>query len=185
MNRHPNLLQRSRSALLIIDVQEKFVPVISEFDRIETNISTLIQGCSLMGVSTFYTEQYPKGLGRTTGALREKLQPAVPFEKLRFSAAGETELLDVLVEHNIKQLILVGIETHVCLLQSALDFLERGYQVYIVADATASRNPNDSTLALQRMREEGITVTSKESVLFELAETSGTDKFRQLSALVK
>ncbi len=185
MNRHPNILQRTRSALIVVDVQERFAPVIPNFERIEKKMVTLIKGCKLMELPVFYTEQYPKGLGRTTATLRQELEPATPYEKLRFSAAGDTDLLDRLVEQNSSQIILCGIEAHVCMLQSALDFTQIGYQVHVVADATGSRFSSDQERALQRMVQQGDTVTSTESVLFELAETSGTDEFRQISALVK
>ena len=185
MNRHANILQQTRSALIVIDVQERFAPVIPEFESLEKKISTLIKGCKLMGVPVWHTEQYPKGLGRTTETLQKLLEPETAYEKLRFSAAGETALLDRLTEHNISQIILCGIEAHVCMLQSALDFAHIGYQVHVVSDATGSRFPSDRDTAFLRLAQQGITITSTEAALFELAETSGTDEFKRISALVK
>jgi nicotinamidase-related amidase len=185
MSRHPNILDRERSALLIVDMQEKFMPAIADYAHIEKNIVTLARGCRILNVPLFYTEQYPKGLGRTTEHLAAELHELQPFEKLRFSAAGEHSLIDALKEKNISQLVLTGIETHVCVLQSALDFLHLGYVVHVIQDGTGSRKTSDRESALRRMQQNGITVSNLESALFELTVTSGTNEFKQISKLIK
>ncbi len=185
MPRHPNLLKRSRSALLIVDVQERFAPVINDMDAIVENIVKLIRGCKILDIPVFYTEQYPKGLGRTVKEVLQYLSDVEPVEKLRFSTCCENAIMKPLKTKAVQQIILVGIETHVCMLQSALDFTEAGFQVHVVKDATGSRKNADRDTALQRLIQQGITVTTTESALFELTEFAGTDEFKQISGLVK
>ena len=185
MPRHPNILNRYKCVLLVIDVQEKFVPVIEEFKSIEKNIIKLIKGFQLLGVPIRYTEQYPKGLGRTVESIRKHLKDLEPVEKMYFSTCCEGDIMRPLKREGIKQVVLAGIETHVCVLQSALDFLEQGFQVYVVRDASTSRRELDRDTAIMRMIQEGVTVTTTESVLFELVEVSGTEEFKKISALVK
>lgn len=185
MSRHSDILNRPKAALLIIDMQEKFVPTIPDYALIEGNIITLIKACRILGVPFLYTEQYPKGLGRTTAPLRIELGDLASIEKMHFSVAGEKSLLTVLQEKAISQLILTGIETHVCVLQSALDFSFMNYQVHVVRNATSSRRPIDYDNALQRMLQKGITISTVESVLFELTVVAGTEEFRQIAKLVK
>lgn len=185
MPRHPNLLKRSRAALLIVDVQERFAPVINDMDAIVENIVKLIRGCKILDIPVFYTEQYPKGLGRTVKEILQYLPDVEPVEKLRFSTCCENALMKPLKTKAVQQIILAGIETHVCMLQSSLDFSEAGFQVHVVKDATGSRKETDRDTALQRLMQQGVTVTSTEAVLFELTEFAGTDEFKQIAALVK
>ena len=184
MDRHETLLNPKHSALLIIDVQERFVPVISDVDLLEKNILTLIRGCRLFDIPIFYTEQYPKGLGKTIPTIRSLLDDVSPVEKLRFSACVES-LLETLITRDVKQLVIVGIETHVCILQTALDFTNQGYQVHVVQDAVGSRDVENKRNAIARMRQEGVIITCTESVLFEMAETAKSPVFREISNLVK
>ncbi len=182
--RHPHILQKNQAVLLIIDMQEKFAPAIEGFAAIEEKVETLIRGFRILGVPIYYTEQYPKGLGHTTAKIAAHLQDQMPIEKLRFSAADDS-LIALFRQHNIKQIVLAGIEAHVCVLQSALDFHHAGFQVHVVADATRSRRLFDFKAACARMQQDGIQLTIVESVLFELLETSGTDEFRSISKLIK
>jgi len=185
MPRHSNLLKRSRAALLIVDVQERFAPVINDMDAIVENIVRLIRGCKILDIPVFYTEQYPKGLGRTVKEVLQYLADVEPVEKLRFSTCCESALMKPLKTKAIQQIILAGIETHVCMLQSSLDFTEAGFQVHVGKDATGSRKPADRDTALQRMVQQGVTVTTTEAALFELTEFAGTDEFKQIAALVR
>lgn len=185
MARHPKMLDRNKAALIVIDMQARFTPIIPDYDEIEKNVLTLINGSKVLGLPIFYTEQYPKGLGRTTEALKAELAEKRPIEKMRFSIAEEKVLMTALKDAAITHLILVGIETHVCMLQSALDLQHMGYIVHIIQDATGSRNPLHRDVAVARMRQEGVTISVTESALFELAEISGTDEFKQLSKMVK
>ena len=185
MIRHPNILKRGNSALLVIDVQEKLVPVIKNMESVEDNILRLINGCQLLNVPIFYTEQYPKGLGRTIKSIAAVLSESKPIEKMFFSVCCSKELIQPLRDRGFSQIMVAGIEAHVCILQSALDLLQEGFQVHVVEDATGSRKELNKNNALQRMKNLGVTLTTTESALFELVEVSGTDEFRQISKLVK
>ena len=182
--RHHNLLTRTHTALIVIDMQERFRPVIDNYAQLVANMAKLIKGVRTLDIPVFYTEQYPKGLGRTDADLLEILQGCRLFEKMRFSIAGD-ELSDALREYNVRQCLLCGIETHVCVLQSALDLDHQGFQVHIPFDAVASRHSAHRDNALERLRQCGITVTNIESALFELLEVSGTDQFKAVSRLIK
>lgn len=185
MARHPNILDRHKTALIVVDMQERFAPIISDFGDIEKNILTLIRGCEILNVPVFHTEQYPKGLGRTTETIQSALADQAPIEKMRFSIAEEELLMTALNNAGITYIILVGIETHVCMLQSALDFKHLGYTVHLIQDATGSRKTLNRDVAIERMRQHGITISVTESSLFELAKIAGTDEFKQLSKLIK
>ena len=184
LQRHSNILQRPHSALLIVDMQDKFEKVLANFSMIEQQIVTLIRGCKILGLPVFYTEQYPKGLGHTSEKVLLYLSDSIPFEKVRFSAADD-HLVSQLHKKGVRQIVLAGIEAHVCILQSALDFYEQGFQVHVVSDATGSRNPINCKVALERMRQHGFTVTATESVLFELMESADMEAFKTISKLVK
>jgi len=165
-------------------MQAIFEKVIADFASIEARIVTLIRGSKILGLPVFYTEQYPKGLGHTSEKVLRPLSGLPPFEKVRFSAADDP-LVHQLRQKGVSQIILAGIETHVCIVQSSLDFQDLGFQVHVVGDATGSRDPSHCETALVRMRQQGITVTVTESVLFELTETSATEEFKKISMLVK
>ena len=185
MARHPKILDRTKTALIVIDMQARFTPIIPHYDDIEKNVLTIIKGCKILGLPIYYTEQYPKGLGRTTDILQAELSDRPLIEKMRFSIAEEKKLMTALKDAGITHLILIGIETHVCMLQSALDLQHMGYTVHLILDATGSRNPLHRDVAIARMRQEGVTISVTESALFELAEISGTDEFKQLSNMIK
>ncbi len=182
--RSPELLSRGESRLLIIDVQEKLVPKIVNLDRMLANCRLLIQGAKILSVPVSATEQYPKGLGKLVPQLAELLDPAA--EKLRFSCA---EVLDWGVAARVTddrfQIVVAGMEAHVCVLQTVFDLLSMGFQVYVVADAVSSRSELDWRIALDRMSSGGATIVTTESVLFEWCEVSGTPEFKQISQLIK
>jgi len=185
MERHPNLLQREKAVLLIIDVQQRLAAVMPEREPVIKRIRTLIQGCQILDLPIYYTEQYPRGLGDTEPELAQLLEPAAPVEKIRFSTCCEGALIAPLSESKRTQLILTGMEAHVCVLQSALDFAHLGYRVHVVIDAVCSRSARDRDAALNRMAAQGISLTTAEMVLFELTETAGSDHFKKIAALVK
>jgi nicotinamidase-related amidase len=182
--RSHELLSRGDSRLVLVDLQEKFVPHIPVAETLIGQCRLLIQGAQLFGVPVSATEQYPQGLGATVPALRSLLGD-IPA-KLRFSCA---EVLDLgpasAREDDRSKIVLCGIETHVCIQQTALDLMAQGYQVYVPADAVASRHKIDWKFALQRLAASGATITTTESILFEWGEMSGTPEFKQLSQLIK
>lgn len=185
MERHPDILDRQKSALIIVDMQQRFEPVVPDFSFLVGNIIRLVEASRLFALPLFYTEQYPKGLGRTDKVLLEHLSGCDPIEKMRFSICGEQGLLISLQDKGVEQILLVGIETHVCILQSALDLLHLGFDVHLPVDATSSRNPRNRDNAIERLRQHGVTITNCESALFELTEVSGTEEFKTISRLVK
>jgi len=182
-------LDRSTTLLAVIDVQEKLAAVISEREAVEKNIERLIRGCHVLGIPLLITEQYPQGIGTTTPAVRAALDAttttARPIQKMCFSAFGSPEFVSQLDFLGRRQILLAGIEAHVCVYQTAMDLLTNRYEVYVVADAVSSRAAQNKQLALDRLRLEGVRLTSTEMALFELTECAGTDEFRAISKLVK
>jgi nicotinamidase-related amidase len=170
---------------ICVDIQEKFTDIIYKFDRILSNSQILIRGLNILEVPIIVTEQYPKGLGYTTPEIKEHLNKYNPIEKLAFSCCGSDEFRAVLEKTGKKNVIVFGIETHVCVLQTVIDLLEMNYQPVLIEDCVSSRKKGDRKIALNRMRQEGAIITSYESILFELSKIAGTEKFKQISKLVK
>lgn len=181
--RSSHLIDRATSTLLIVDVQEKLIPSIQHSDWLIWNIQRLIDGADILNVPTRATEQYPKGLGHTVESLRSKLN-AIPDKSL-FSCRECEDIIQAAIAEERRQIVLTGIETHVCVLQTALDFIAAGLDVFLVVDAVGSRSHRDQRIAVQRMRDCGVNVVTTESVLFEWCEVSGTPEFKQISQLVK
>ena len=178
-------VNRDEAMLLLIDVQERLLPVMSEAAALEAKLGTLIQGCTLFDVPTLVTQQYTKGLGPTVPSLQNVLGDAEVVEKHTFSACGEPAFLEALARMGRKTILLTGIESHICVLQTALDLLERGYEIFLVYDGIDSRSPQDKKFASKRMVREGAIFTTCESVLFELCGDAKGPGFKELSALVK
>ena len=184
--RHPLLLDRQRAALAVIDMQEAFRPVISDFAAIARQIAVLTEGCQILKVPVVVTEQYPKGLGRTIEEIAEiAVRTGVQaIEKVSFSACGVQEFDTRLREQHVEQIAICGIETHICVSQTAHDLLARGYQVHIISDATATRLPHNRDVALQKLEKAGAVISSVEAALFELCAEAGTPEFKAIQKLV-
>jgi nicotinamidase-related amidase len=176
-------LDRSRAALAVIDVQEAFRPAVLDFDEVATNVAVLIQGALILGVPVVVTEQYPKGLGRTVPEVGEHLAGIEPIEKVCFSGVGADGFTASLEGRD--QVLLCGIESHVCVNQTAEDLLTAGREVQVVQDAVSSRTVANRDLGLHKMERSGATITSVETALFELLRAAGTPEFKQVQALVK
>lgn len=183
--RHPSILRRENTALLIIDIQEKIFRVMASPEDLIQNIIKLIEGFKIIESPIFITEQYPKGLGETESRIKETLKDIVPIQKLSFSCSGAGNLFETLEYKNIKQVTITGIESHVCVQQSALDLLANGFQVSLAADACSSRKELDYNIALERMRTSGVIVTTTEAILFELLNVCGTEEFKKILQVVK
>jgi nicotinamidase-related amidase len=182
--RSRELLSRDSSLLVVIDVQEKLAPLICETERLLVNCSKLVQSAKLFNVPSFATEQYPQGLGPTVPSLAEHL-PVRPA-KLRFSSAEVLNWPPAAERTDDRfQVVLCGIEAHVCVLQTAFDLLAAGYQVFLAADAVGSRRQLDWKIALDRLAAAGATIVTTESVLFEWCETAEASEFKQFVAIVK
>lgn len=185
MKRHPTILQRRHTALLVIDIQTRVHAAMLYARQVEQNAVKLIHGFQILKAPIFVTEQYPQGLGATIPAIAAALGEISSLQKMSFSCCGSEELIRRLEKDGIKQVVLCGIETHVCVQQTALDLLAGGYQVHLVEEAASSRKESDHVTALARMRAAGVVPTSTEAVLFELMERADIAEFKQVSALIK
>lgn len=182
--RNNKILEREKTALLIIDIQERILPVINEIENVILNTLKLINGFKIMNVPIYFTEQYPKGLGTTERRIKEALDGEA-IQKMSFSCSGAGNLFNELEDKKISQVVVCGIESHVCVQQTVLDLIANGFQVNVAADAVSSRRKFDYEIALQRMRANGAEITTTESILFELLKVCGTDEFKAVSKLVK
>lgn len=181
--RSNELLSHHNSRLLIVDVQERLLPHLPVVDSLVDNCRRLIQGAGILDVEVFATEQYPTGLGGTVPELADLLD-SVP-EKLRFSCAEVLAWGNAAQEDDDRhQVVVAGIEAHVCVQQTVLDLISQGFRVYVPADAVASRKKLDWKIALERMTLSGAIITTTESVLFEWCEVAGTPEFKQISKLI-
>ena len=184
--RHPGLLRREATGLILIDVQEAFRPVIDGFDRVVANCGILAEGFGILGRPVLVSVQYPKGLGQTAPELVERLPEGTPvIEKLRFSACGVEAFDAALAAADCSDWVVAGIETHVCVNQTVLDLIAREYSVHVAGDAVSSRAAANRTLALEKMAAEGAEITSTEMALFEMLEVAGSDEFKAISRLVR
>ncbi len=175
----------NESVGLIIDIQERLYPFINENEVLTKNTSILIEGLKAVGVKIMVTEQYTKGLGVTIEPLKNLLANINAIEKKAFSCCDEPVFYEKLSLQGVRNVIIAGIESHVCVLQTTIDLLNNGYIPVVVEDCVGSRNPNDKKIAIERMRKEGAVITTYESVLFELLRYSGTEAFKKISKLVK
>ncbi len=178
------LLQPHNTALLIIDIQERLMPVIAESETVFNNINKLIQGAQILNLPILVTEQYPKGLGHTCPQLQLPEDQTI-IEKSCFSCLLSDDVNETLETLKIKSLIIAGTEAHICVLKTALDALQKQYDVHIIADAVSSRTLQNKQLALDRMKQSGAFISSVEIVLFQLLDYAGTDQFKQISKLIK
>ncbi|MCZ6701997.1 MAG: hydrolase [Ignavibacteria bacterium] len=185
IKRYDKLLTTDKTALLIIDIQEKIINVINEYELVIENTIKLIKGFKALGVSIYHTEQYPKGLGPTVQSIQTELDENEAIQKLSFSCSGAGELFNDLKKKKISQVVVCGIESHVCVQQTVLDLLANNFQVNVVADAVSSRRVKDYDIALSRMRQHGAEVTTTEAILFELLNVCDTEVFKKVSKIVK
>jgi nicotinamidase-related amidase len=175
------VLDRRRAALVVVDVQEAFRPVVPDFERTAANAATLVRGARILAIPMIATEQYPKGLGHTVAEVAEHLGGVEPIEKLCFSAA-RADGFDL---DGRDQVLVCGIEAHVCVSQTAHDLLGRGFEVHVARDAVTSRTAENKELGLHKMESSGAILTSVETALFELLATAGADEFRDVQRLIK
>ncbi len=185
IERNKKILSREKTALLLIDIQEKILAVMQNPDQVIKNTLKLIRGFKVLNIPIFYTEQYPKGLGPTSSELLKELEGLSSIQKMSFSCSGAGNFFNRLKDNNVSQVVIAGIESHVCVQQTALDLLANGFQVDVAADAISSRNEIDYKFAIDRMREHGIEITTTEAILFELLNFCGTDEFKEISKIVK
>jgi nicotinamidase-related amidase len=180
---HPNLMLPGETALLVVDVQEKLMVKIPSADALVRDLAFLIDAAKLADVEVLATEQYPRGLGPTVPALAGRI--GTRPDKVGFSCCAVPGLADGLRQRRRSRVLLAGIETHVCVLHTALDLLAADFRVYLAADACASRFPIDHEIALRRLERAGVILTTAEAALFEWLGGAAHPRFKQASALVQ
>src|SRR5512133_2961800 len=177
-------IDRAKAALAVIDIQERLVPVMWNFAPVEKYARAMILAARELGLPILATEQYPKGLGTTYPPIREALGTA-PLVKMHFSCGCDEPFVQALKATGKKQVIVVGIESHVCVFQTVRDLLDQDYQVFVCGDAVTSRFEEHRRLALEQMRDMGAVITSAETCIFDLLHVAGTPEFKKVSALVR
>lgn len=176
-------MEREDTLLLMIDIQEKFRSVIAEMEKVIGNAKTLLRGCNILDIPVVVTEQYPQGLGPTVEELADLIPE--PMEKVHFSCFGDERITKKIEEYERNNLVLMGIEAHVCVLNTALDAFDREYTSHVVVNAVSSREEIDYETALTRMAQEDVHLTTVEILLFQLLEKAGTPEFKAISKLIK
>lgn len=179
------MFSRKNALLLVIDIQERLLPQIHDSSHLVKNAFILIESCKILNVPVIVTEQYPEGIGPTVAALAPALDQCRKISKRTFSCCREPLFMKALKATGRNQVIITGTETHVCVFQTAAGLLQNGYAVQVAADAIGSRTPFNKEIGLDRMRALGIEITSVESAVFELLETSVCPEFKQILRFVK
>lgn len=173
------------SIFVQVDIQERLFPHIANKEELEKNLLTLVKGLKVLGVPFIVNEQYKKGIGETIASLKKLTDDYPHFEKTTFSCCGNNEGLESIKKTGKKTVIVAGIETHVCVLQTCIDLLENGFKVVLVTDCCSSRKENDTKFAIKRLIQAGVIPTTYESILFELTLDAKNPCFKEISSLVK
>ncbi len=183
---HPNILNKGKTALVVVDLQEAFRSSINDFAQIASRISMIVRGFQILDLPIIITEQYPKGLGRTAEEILFSLPPDFEFiEKTAFSSCGASAFLEKLRETGATQIVLCGLETHVCINQTAHDLLNENYQVHLLQDCVSSRFTHDKEIGLRKMQAGGVIPSSIEMALFELMRDAKHEQFKAIQELIK
>eukprot|EP00884_Botryococcus_braunii_P019934 jgi/Botrbrau1/6624/Bobra.104_2s0011.1 len=179
-------LVAERTILFVCDIQERFRSVIHGYPAVIDTARRLIKGAAAFNIPIIVTEQYPKALGSTVAELTDSLPPGTPVFPKKVFSMFVPEVANLLAKHQqIKQVLLVGIETHVCVLQTALDLLEKGYEVHLVVDGVSSSRAWDRAVAVQRIMQAGGLLCTSDMALFQLAKSAEHPQFKVISNLVK
>ncbi len=178
-------LNKENTIGVVIDLQEKLIPHMSNKEQILDKCLTMVKGLRILQVPIVVTQQYTKGLGNTIKPINDAIGNFSYIEKLTFSCYREPSFIKVMNRTGKRNVIIMGIESHVCILQTALDLLYNNFNPVVVIDAISSRKKEDMEIALWRMRDVGCIMTTTESILFELCRQAGTPEFKEISKLVK
>lgn len=178
------LIDSENTVMIMVDVQEKLFPAIWQKEIVRENCARLLDFAKIVELPLIVTEQYPKGIGRTLPDLQEKFETQI-IEKTSFGCFGEEEFCDAVRQTGRKNLVVLGIETHVCICQTVLEGLARGYNVYVVADAVSSREKENRDVGVERMRRAGAVIVSTEMFIFEILKKAGTEQFKKALKLIK
>ena len=181
------MLNQENSIVLMIDIQEKLVSMLNNLSAIaKEKTEKIIRAAKILNIKTIVTEQYPKGLGETIKEIKDVLKEDYkPFEKTSFSAIKEENILNEIKTSGKKQVVIFGIEAHICVFQTAIELKEMGYEVYVISDASFSRNNNEKELAMKNFRHLGILTLSVETLLFMWLKSSKHPDFKEVQALIK
>ncbi len=178
-------LEKEDSILLIVDIQERLAAIMTQRDRVVKNNLHLIELAKMIDVPVVVSEQYPKGLGRTVPELQAALPYYRPVEKLTFDCCTQPTFLEELKDHNRNAVVLTGMETHICVLQTCLGLLKGGMNVHVVQDAICSRTEENWRAGIELMRDAGAVITCTETVLFQILKVAGTEEFKKISQRIK
>jgi nicotinamidase-related amidase len=181
----PELLTTDKAALVVVDIQERLFPVMHDKEEMLRHVLKLIRGAQVLEIPIVLTEQYPKGLGPTLPEIKELLPDVKPIEKVVFNCCEEAAFCRALEALKRNQVLISGIEAHICVCQTAMALTRAGYEVQVVVDCVSSRKNEDKLVALYRMGAAGISPTTMEMALFELLKVAQGDKFKQISNIVK
>ncbi len=179
------MLTAENTVLVLVDVQEKLLPLIHDHAGLLENTIRLVKGMKALGVPVVWTEHYPKGLGPTAKALSELLAGQKPIEKVTFSCCATDEFNRAITAHRRGRVVIAGIESHICICQTASDLLRTGYAVEVVTDAVGSRTESNRSVGIERIRDAGGGLTSVECCLFEILGKAGTSAFREVYSIIK
>ena len=179
------MLSIENTAQIVVDVQGKLAQLMHQREALFENVRRMIRGAQVLGIPIVWAEQNPAGLGPTVPEVAELLGGIEPIAKLSFSCCGEERFVRALDETGRKQVLVAGIEAHVCVYQTAADLVARGYEVQVAADAVSSRTPENKAVGLAKVAEAGASVTSTETALFELLKEAKGDRFKQILKIVK
>ncbi len=183
---HPKILDCEKTARLVVDLQEAFRSPVNDFAQIAARTSSAVRGFQALGLPIFITEQYPKGLGRTSEEILFLMPPEFEFiEKSAFSSCGASAFMERLRASGASQIVLCGLETHVCVNQTAHDLLSEDFDVHILADCVGSRFTIDKETALRKMQMSGVIPSTVETALFELLRDARHEQFKEIQKLIK
>ena len=175
----------SKSLLLIIDVQEKIFSAICEKEEIKKYICTMIEACSTLGIPFMCTEQYPEGLGPTLKEVKEMMKSEIRHQKTSFSCLGDERVISALEAYQRRQILICGIETHICVYQTVRDLLFESYEVHVLTDAIMARHKSNHRIGIKKMADIGAKLTSVEMALFELVADAQHKSFKTIASLIK
>ena len=178
------IINENNCIIVIIDIQEKLVNIIKD-STIKENAVHIAKTANILNIPVLITEQYPKGLGSTIQDIKDSVCNAVYIEKTNFNAFSEQKFKEYISNTNKKQIIIFGIETHICVLQTIYDILNKGFDIFLVENASGSRNDKDKEIAIERLRKAGCEIVTTEMVIFELLKSSRHPKFKEIQALIK
>lgn len=179
------MLTKENTVLVIIDVQGKLAKIVQQSEEMLDQLANLIQACHILEIPILWLEQYPQGLGPTDPKIAQHLTGLEPISKITFSACGNEQFMEQLQKVNRKQVLLTGIETHICVYQTGVDLVAQGYEVQVVSDAVSSRTAENKRIGLEKMKAAGIAETSVEMAVYEMLQKAGGEQFKAILKLFK